>query len=49
MLGCRYDAIRVGEPAEVLVLSKLRTFETFKVRRTALQMMVAWVQHPINR
>lgn len=29
---CRYDAIRVGEPAEVLVLSKLRTFETFKVR-----------------
>ncbi|CAL8465254.1 g4789 [Coccomyxa elongata] len=26
----RYDAIRVGEPAEVLVLSKLRTFETFK-------------------
>ena len=28
---CRYDAIRTGEPAEVLVLSKSRSFESFKV------------------
>lgn len=28
---CRYDSIRAGESAEVLVLSRTRTFETFKV------------------
>lgn len=27
----RYDAIRTGEAAEVLVLSKSRAFESFKV------------------
>lgn len=31
-LMCRYDAIRVGEPAEVIVLSRTGTFESFKVR-----------------
>ena len=30
-IQCRYDAIRTGEPAEVLVLSKNRSFESFKV------------------
>lgn len=28
---CRYDAIRTGEAAEVIVLSKSRAFESFKV------------------
>lgn len=30
----RYDAIRTGEPAEVLVLSKSRAFESFKVEHS---------------
>lgn len=34
---CRYDAIRTGEPAEVLVLSKSREFESFKVYHPLLQ------------
>ena len=34
---CRYDALRTGEAAEVIVLSKSRAFESFKVRRRNLR------------
>jgi hypothetical protein len=33
---CRYDAIRVGEPAEMLVLSRTSSFERFKVGKNML-------------
>lgn len=30
-MSCRYDVIRAGEPAELLVLSNTRGFSAFKV------------------
>ena len=30
--GCRYEEVRIGEPAELLLLSNTPDFSSFKVR-----------------